>query len=117
MLEQIDKILKSNWSSSWFQKTSSSSSSSSSSQIGPKFKNEQPTNNLNTMSDQVLKILLNNSNYPGYDDIGNSRSSSNNDEQSTTTTTTLNIKDLTAFGKDAKTSRRIKVASLNRHGQ
>lgn len=59
MLEQIDKILKSNWSSSWFQKSSQ--------QISPKFEGAQPTNNLLSMSDQVLKILLNNSNHPGND--------------------------------------------------
>lgn len=58
MLEQIDKILKSNWSSSWFQKSD---------QISPKFRNEQPTNNLNNISDQVLKILLNNSNNMVHD--------------------------------------------------
>lgn len=54
MLEQIDKIIKSNWSSSWFQKSSS--------QISPKFAGAQLTDNLFSMSDQVLKILLNNSN-------------------------------------------------------
>lgn len=63
MLEQIDKILKSNWSSSWFQKSSQ--------QISPKFEGAQPTNNLLSMSDQVLKILLNNSNHPGYDNDHN----------------------------------------------
>lgn len=50
MLEQIDKILNSNWSTSWFQ----------SSHISPKFKQEMPSNNLNYLSTQVMHVLLNN---------------------------------------------------------
>lgn len=104
MLEQIDKILKSNWSSSWFQKASS--------QIGPKFKNEQPVNNLNSMNDQVLKILLNNTNYPGYDEIGRDAPS------------TLGFKDLAGIlgtrsssPKRNGTTSSIRVATLNRNGR
>jgi hypothetical protein len=74
MLEQIDKILKSNWSSSWFQKSSS--------QISPKFKNAQPTNNLHSMSDQVLKILLNNSIYSSSGNNNNKNSNAADSEPS-----------------------------------
>ena len=52
MIEQIEKILKSNWSSTWFKKASS---------ISPSFKDDEPTNNLNKLSKQLIEILLNSS--------------------------------------------------------
>jgi hypothetical protein len=49
MLEQIETILKSNWSSVWFANNTF---------INPKFKNNEPMLNLNALADNLVLVLV-----------------------------------------------------------
>jgi hypothetical protein len=57
MIEKIEKILKSNWSSTWFSNASST--------ISPFFQNNIPTENLNQLSAKLIEIMRNNTNSSG----------------------------------------------------
>ncbi len=57
MIEKIEKILKSNWSSTWFSNASST--------ISPFFQNDIPTENLNQLSAKLIEIMRNNTNSNG----------------------------------------------------
>ena len=59
MLVKIEKILNSNWSSSWFSNAST---------ISPYIQNGKPTNNLNELSRKLAQILRNNSNVSSFAD-------------------------------------------------
>jgi hypothetical protein len=52
MIEKIEKILKSNWSSTWFSNASST--------ISPFFQDDQATENLNQLSAKLIEITRNN---------------------------------------------------------
>ena len=52
MIKKIEKILKSNWSSTWFSNASST--------ISPFFQDDQPTENLNQLSAKLMEITRNN---------------------------------------------------------
>jgi hypothetical protein len=57
MLQQIETILKSNWSSEWFDPEGNGDNTF----INPKFKSSQPVVNLNKLTDKLVEMLVLNS--------------------------------------------------------